>query len=145
MAFGKYTGGLQLGINEKEGTYDILFNGQIWLRGGRTGLHFDNQWYQLRLFVLLFPTLTCLTNDSPRPLCHPHRHFSNSSHPNGLVVSNAHKIDGVDTFGSFSGVLLTWTMQGESVFETAVPNALLLWGVDVSLSALCSLFSFSLS
>ncbi len=54
-----------------------------------------------------------------------HRHFSNSSHPDGLVVSNAHKIDGVDTFGSFSGVLLTWTMQGESVFETAVPSTAL--------------------
>ncbi len=81
------------------------------------------------LLFLPTPHLS-LTNDPPHPpLCRPHRHFSNSSHSDGLVVSNAHKIDGMDTFGSFSGVLLTWTMQGESVFETAVPKALLLWGV----------------
>ncbi len=140
MAFGStraINSQLQLGINEKEGTYDILFNGQTWLRGGRTGLHYNNQWYVQGLQSP--PHLVLLSNAQQLIIktIFAHRHFSNSSHPDGLVVSNAHKIDGVDSFGSFSGVLLTWTMQGESVFETAVPSSAL-DAIMLSLS-LCTL------
>ncbi len=35
---------LTVDVNPNDGSYDVMFNGQMWLRGGKTAFHFNNQW-----------------------------------------------------------------------------------------------------